>query len=114
MLRDEKEVRRRPKPTPLNLPDCLWQLLADDGHISVGLFARYVDVFANSRHGGFSCARRHINDRAFFVGAANDVEALLSESRKCRANDQAAAKTYLYMRDISFLGLLFFTPRKNS
>ena len=69
MVRDYKKRA----PTEADAPQScrLWQLLADDGHISVGLFARYVDVFANSRHGGFSCARRHIN-RAFFVGAAND------------------------------------------
>ena len=64
-------------------------LLADHCHILVGLFARDVDILSDSRDGGFSCARGCLYDLTFFVGAANDVEALFRESREGAANDQS-------------------------
>jgi hypothetical protein len=89
-------------------------LLADHCHIGIGLFAGDVNVLAHSRHGSFSCARGHVNDCAFFVRAANDVEALFaSESWEGAANNEGGRYKILVNARYLFLGLVVFdTPPK--
>jgi hypothetical protein len=84
---ERKDSTKRAPTEAGALFDVYCLLLADHCHILVGLFARDVDLLADSRHGGFSCARGCLYDRTLFVRAANDVEALFRESREGVAND---------------------------
>ena len=89
--------------------------LADHRYIGLGLFAGEIDVLSDFLDLSFRRAREpRLRPRIFCPGREQCRTRFAAKAGRVQPTIRAAAKTYLRMRVISFLDLLFLTPRNNS